>query len=758
MSDKKKTAWDDLVGGSDLPADDFTWTDGSNYGMDGFSFTQTMNEGVLNHGDQSGLAGPMIHQQSKGLSQLPDGIVSTDMEDVSFVDTDPLQITEDGIDLSTMLSEDEGALHLAAKVQEVAGLADLSWLDPTQEQDPERLPKELLPDRPPLHSLPELEDAWGVDHRTDGVYLVPNRDREAIKYEESISGPPPAVPGARPEPHDFKQSVLKAGRRIHYGHSPQDVRQGVVDALGHHASEVQGSVKRLEQDYGLAGTVFVRASLFPGIKNGRWVKELKRVVKTARYVITDDQTVATKLGMQMVSEVPWKEALAHYAPRLKAAGYRIASGDPREVLRQAFLNGPMAPKVATGHKPVVIPDADRVSTQDAQDALRASKKKAREVVPSLEKRSLKVKMGAVRAHIDKLHQAGQLTDDEAVKLATSKVAPHLIRRTAAQLVAAPMVPGMYGAGIGQPHTWNQQSARAQVMSRFTQEDVLAAQEAKVEANLQRHVRSGNLTTDEAQRIKGMGLGPHRTAQLIAAAVQHAPARRKLIAKMEEVKEFSGPRFKHHHQRTTTTGKLATEDEAFHRVAKEHGFQVIEIKKLARWARQQMSEGVMGAEFTELLKMRWASDLLRASAPIIRDLRATHEGLSGNLYVDAAAYASSKGVKGCEKAALKHRANQVRTVMAMDRCASCVHAREGQCSLYKKPLVASVGDLTGDPQALQKRAIKMADAPDAEVTASLFNPGDFNLQSPLDGAFNLDNAPDSGTLGEVLFGDGMHLGD
>lgn len=77
----KKTSWMDHLGKSDLPADDFTWTEGSNYGLDGFSYDQTLGEGLADHGDQSGMSGPITPAQSRGMSELPDGFVSKKGDD-----------------------------------------------------------------------------------------------------------------------------------------------------------------------------------------------------------------------------------------------------------------------------------------------------------------------------------------------------------------------------------------------------------------------------------------------------------------------------------------------------------------------------------------------------------------------------------------------------------------------------------------------------------------------------------------------------
>ena len=82
MSRKKATGWMDHLAESMMPNDGFTWTDGSNYGLDGFHHEQTMGEGVKNHGDLSGLSGDAVPAQTKGLSRLPDGFVADAPDDI----------------------------------------------------------------------------------------------------------------------------------------------------------------------------------------------------------------------------------------------------------------------------------------------------------------------------------------------------------------------------------------------------------------------------------------------------------------------------------------------------------------------------------------------------------------------------------------------------------------------------------------------------------------------------------------------------
>jgi len=164
---------------SQTPSDDFTFTDAANGLLDGFSFDSPYNEGVL---DNARLP------EVKGLSGLPDGVVTAEDEtlQIGFEGDIELNDETDGMDLDAMLSVEEGGEDVPEAVRKAASIVNLDWLDPTQKQDPDRLPSELRPDRPPLNSIPALEAAWGSNEPTTGTLRVPAKDREAEVYLESI--------------------------------------------------------------------------------------------------------------------------------------------------------------------------------------------------------------------------------------------------------------------------------------------------------------------------------------------------------------------------------------------------------------------------------------------------------------------------------------------------------------------------------------------------------------------------------------------
>lgn len=843
---KKNSDWTDHLGESGLPADEFTFTDGSNFGLDGYDFYTPPNEGV-----EQGARLP----EAKGLAGLPDGIVEGGSEDDDsfFMESSseggeglyldgvfedgamPTPTDHDGTLLGSMLSEDEGALPMTPQEKQAASLADLQWLDPTQKQDPDRLPKELLPDRPPLDSSPELEDAWGVDRRTDGINIIPNvTDREVAQYNESIKeGPESGLPQpASKTAEEVKDAILWAMRQSHYGADMLDIKRGLVRQLGHDARRTVKAVEIIEREHGLAGKVFVRANAFPGLKNGKWSKELKKIARTAHYVITDDDTVGKKLGMAAVSEVPWDSALSYYREWLGLAGYKVASeGDPKTILREAFLRGPEEKQHDPTPKPVVKPVV--ATEKEATEALGQAATPPTTVQGS-EDKAIDKRRKAALVKLAKWVKEDLLTQAEAQEIRQSGGTPAVMLKAAARLMQARQNKQASYAGTGEGVAQAQAERESAGASLDEREAEVTKREAgKLQKYLNRAINAGLLTSEEVGRILAINKPPAELMRLAGAAVKIGEQRRQEKLATEEAGEYDGAgavakpegnldrnargnivdnRAKElrdaalgHLNKLVKAGKIqkieaekirkacetpeqmyAAAEQLMHdrqlaqkgdyegqhfeaagqsrpapkvlddrtdriaALAKKSGQKVAEIQGLLNWSRRLMSEGTAGVELDQMLKARFSGPLLKAAAPVIKEAREIHEGLAGFLYVDAEAYASPSGVKGCKKGALKHRANGLKFVMAMDRCASCTQKNaDGYCAKYNKKLVDAPP--VADVKAYQERSIKLSEAPDHEVTASLFDPSEFALQSQLDGEVELEEDASAEVLSDILFG-------
>ena len=746
MSKKNQADWADVImAESQTPADDFTWTEGSNYGLDGFHYDQTLGEGLKNRGDQSGMAGPITPAQTSGMSDLPDGFVGdskkSDAEDLSFVDD------EEGIfDLGQMLSPEEGGIPLTASEREAASLADLAWLDPTQEQDPARLPKGLRPDQPPLNSIPELEDAWGVDRRTTGLEIVPNKDKAIADYEQSIESGLPATPGVE---KNAAWHIKKAVRLSHYGKSMQEIGRYLASALGN-TPVCKKALDIIASEHGVAGNVFVRASAFPGLRNGKWAKELKKTCRSARYVITDNPTVASKLSMQMVSEVPYRKALRQYLPHLTAAGYKVAGvgGDAKKTLQLAFLTGPKEAAHVPSTKPVHVQAHERVSAKEAREAFQNAPKQAREVIAKDDTAKARK---AVLKTVAKAHKAGLISTEDAQKLGQSKANPVAIRHTAEAIARANLMPkeATYG-GVGTKVTAHRQTGRDAAWAKLAQAELNAGQMKKAKAHVAKMVQSGQLTKTEAQRA-ATETTPEMVLKVATAFANSSGTRRVKLA-ATPTKEFDGPIIKQALQQQPKAKKLAADEQAMREASAASGIKVAEFKSMARWVRRKMSEGMAGKDLTALHRLRFASPIRTAGSGLVAMLREEHEGLSGHLYVDAAAYASKTGSKGCEAAASKHRTNQVPFVKAMSRCGSCTLANaEGVCTKYGKELLHQIPE---DASSFKAKMIQAADAPDHEVTAALFSTSEFGLGDAM--SIEMNEPATTEGIDEVFFGDGLEF--
>ena len=185
-----------------------------------------------------------------------------------------------------------------------------------------------------------------------------------------------------------------------------------------------------------------------------------------------------------------------------------------------------------------------------------------------------------------------------------------------------------------------------------------------------------------------------------------------------------------------------------------------VRGALRWIRRSMAEGFAGKDLDDLIQHRFTASLREEMAEPLQEVRAAHEGGSGFLYVDAEAYASPKGVKGCEEGALRHRANQIPAVTKMDRCGSCSLVRVVQaggfettkCGVYNKGLLA---DSSGPELERLKRAnIKVANMGDAEQTASMFvptfDPAEYSLHNANLDDVNLIEAAEHAPL-DISFG-------
>lgn len=715
MSDKKSKI--QLHSDSQIPKDLLVPTLGSNYGMDGFEdmeYGMGVLEGVLN---------PDLHPPPA----LPTGL-------------------------------NKGAdMDLTSALEDESGLADLAWLADAG-QDPER-----LPESPVDLSIPELEQAWGVDRRTNGVAVFA-QDLDAARYEESLQS---ESEGLTRSASELEEIIVRAMRRSAMGHSLKEILIEASAKAGSDSHRIAKAMRMVSDEHGLAGNVFIRASAFPGIAKGKWSSAARKATKMAKYIVVSERDFGstriqngqcTLTGKTAVQDVPWKEALQHYRPLLRVSGRNPEGDNAKHALRIAFLSEPNAPKSDGSSLPVYIQEL--VSSEEAQASIKQA---------SVHRSVVEVSEEHVRSRIASWEAAGMLSPGIARSLVESRRTPNEKLDAALMVVKAVEKKAFSGAP-------NQAVDAAQARQEARLSD-LKGRTASREQALARTAslkRSQELDKRIAMVIEQIERGA-RGAQLKAivarlipdeyapeAVRRLAPAIKKANALDEGAEQatYSGPTFERAQPQRQAV-ELTVSD-AVVKAANDAGVKVAEIRGVLRWARQNMSEGFAGKELDDLLEGRFSRSVLTASKNLIGELRQEHEGLSGFLYVDAESYASPSGISGCEKGGTKHRANQITSVLEMSKCQGCTRAQKMEdgtmkCAVYNKMLVPSETLIDPEIQQLRAANIRSVGMTDAEVTASIFTPSttydaaEYNLRNAELTDLTLDSFAETERVEQVSFG-------
>ena len=736
----------------EIPDDLLTETLGSNYGLDGYP---DMNYGM---GTLEGVLDPEFTEAPA----LPTGLAKAGAE---------------GMNLMAMMREE---------------LTNLDWLDPTQLQDPERFPK------PSYQTvIPELEEAWSVGLETDGRGIR-ERDLTTARYEESLTQDVPKKRKATAT--QMRNVVAHAMRRSAAGQDIDVIVKEALESMGEEMNRVASVLRFVREEHGLAGNVFIRASAYPGYETGKWSKALRKT--GARYVIvTQDQMRSatwiqngrcTYTGKIAVPEVPWKKALDYYKPRLELVGRKVGSGDPLVTLRAAFLSLPEK-KVAEGWYPqhsemtregflenpevrdLETPEARRAQGQlteahaqitrwaregffseGARDKILQApvfpQRKVRAAVKLIQRAKTRAFSGSTNRAAEgsrRLLDARLQGSSKRVSERQQILDDRADQKRAADQERASRPDREMDRALRQANEWLRKNPFSGAPNQGQAGDTLARearQEAKKEHTARAQAAWDQRVEEQTQKeakqaalrvIKAIksGLRGHLLQQaigrMVPADVRGITAKyiNPILQKTGALNEPEGP---------ATYKGVKFERHVAQKKASSPLFQ--EVQGALKYARQAMSEGFAGQDLDALLSRRFPEQILTAMEGPFKELRAVHEGGAGFIYVDADAYASPSGVTGCEKGALKHRANQIPAVTQMSRCVSCTLVRtleDGtrKCGVYNKVLL---DDTTGPEMDQMRRAnLKVSNMSEGEQIGSMFaqtyDPNEFGLRnSNLDG--------------------------
>jgi len=717
---------------------------GSNYMMDGF--WHDMEYGAGPKGNPA--ANPIPEPATSGMAQLPDGLmVALEIEDSPEVDFEVQHQDEEG-------AMDLEGLGIVAKMapdvdRSDVGIVDHNWLSDAY-QDPSR-----LPDKPVDNGIPELQQAWG--DRTDGIQRVDLYDRASLTYEDAMQHEEDDDPLNRDK---LAALVRMAMRRSAAGQSMQSIKQTLLDALGpKEASKIVRPVQAVEAEHGLVGNIYVRASAFPRLQHGKWAKEFKRAAKGCRYLIAtpgeDSQSCATALNLELVAspnDIPWQRELKRYAAQLQAtrqAPKTASKQDPRAYLRMWFLGASQSPRLDIESTKIrhTMP-VDTVTTAAAKKALVEFTIPHR-VVFDMQERHNKHDTEKVIKRVGAMVRAQLVTPEEAQVLLASKAPPKEILKAAAKIAMTVKkasyggaIPEVRGESISKEAAWSElrkaerhwEESHKAIRKRITQDGVKSKVRliaAQINGGMKgKHLASfirETLTQEEA----------FLASPMLTPILKKTGA---LNPKRAEVKTYEDATFTQH---------IAS--------SRELQVPVKEIRKAARWVRQQMNEGMAGPELDQLIQLRLDHKVRKAGSERIAQVRQEHEGVSGHLYVEAAAYASAEGTSGCEKGSHRHRANQLKFVMAMDRCATCVFKNaDSVCQKYNKQLIDELAPEMKDE--FQRINLASHARTDQEDTAAMFAVGqsamahanEFDLHNAALDAVDSE-APEHGVLDGIFFG-------
>jgi hypothetical protein len=766
MSDKNSTQ--NQLGNTELPSDLLTQTLGSAYGVGEYP---DMEYGM----------GVLEGVQAQEAVAVPTGLSLGSAE---------------GLDLRGLMASEE--------------LADLTWLDPTQLQDPERLPKSTNDT-----VIPELEEAWGVNRRTDGIQIV-SRDLEQARYEDSLDGD--GVSEKKASVDQMRSVVAHAMRRSAEGQDIDLVIKQALEGMGEEMGRVAAPLRRVRAEHGLAGNVFIRASAYPGYSTGKWSKQARNF--RARYIIVSQKSLdgATWIengrcqysGKIAVTEVPWKQAEEYYSRRFDrrvASEYVKWSGTPQDRLRRAFLHTPkkQAPESwlpehsdmsreaflrkevfskvesrETRHKNARAVEARGQISRWAREGLlsRSAHKKILESGASPERQvqaavslirragsqdySGTKNSGVTLAQVERrLRQGQDLSDQQRIRLeahATKLEASGAAREAARQADRA--------RALAQGQEWLRKGSFSGAPNQSQKGDLLA-QQARRQADQERvakHQKGLDRIAEDRREAEAQA-----AARKVAKVIKSGLRGRRLV---EEIKrlvpreivpraaKYIDPLLISHNALAEPEGPASYEGTRFTRTTPKQASNhetVGTVQAALRYVRKTMSEGFAGHQLDSLLTNRFSAKVLGAMSESLHGLRQAHEGGAGFLYVDAEAYASLNGVTGCQSGGLKHRANQIPAVLQMERCGECTLAQtlpDGtrKCSVYNKVLLE---DAAGSEMDQMRSAnLKVANMSDGEQTQSMFSPSydpdEFGLRnSNLEGVS--PDFPEHEKLAEIMFG-------
>lgn len=596
---------------SGLPSGDLYYTEGSNYGLDGYRFDMDYNAGVLQG---------IEHPQTVGVSSLPEDLVA---------DTGSSNLPSYGdLELDTKMASNVEAVSQMLSEK----LIDLSWLE-VEGQDLDRLPK-----NPVDLSIPELAEAWSRNREASEFPRVPGvRDLEEVRYRQSLK----ETTKKASIPKKLKNRILKeAIRESEAGISFDQIKRKALKKAGEYKDQLERGISLIKKDHGLAGNVFIRASAYPGCQNQGASSKIASNAKKAKYILKASKCEGCVLAQggnctvfkkALVNKVPWKKAKEKYASYLKALGKDLDSSlSPRESLRKAFLSEGFKEEVSSD-LPV---DIKRMETRPLKEAFENLSSLKREVqVLTKESKEKELQKEKLNQKLSSWRDRGLLSENEYGRLSQSSAPYREVLKVAASLITLKSKTGSYG---GSGNYYNNTAQTLWKMLRVneakTAQDQKAVQDRLISkaANKLRALRNANLLTQKEMEKVASHPGSLKDKLELAQAIISYKSRHKTkkAISLEEVRDYSGEGEK---AIASYDGVSISEGMENLRAAKAEKKAFEEkVNKVVKFAKAKMAEGWRGDILNLILRDKFPENLVKAAKQALR----------GKEYFDLKKYSAS----------------------------------------------------------------------------------------------------------------------
>lgn len=686
-----------------LPDGGYTLTHGSNYMLDGFQFDTEYNGGVL---EKARLP------EAKGLSALPSGMIPMDSAGQSGL--------PDGVEVDSQMDLD---LFTKESSVQLPTIIDHDWLasNPIEDFSGQRTHDEVMEmyargesGHPEANQLKTLEQSWG--RRTTGLDIVPNQ-------AEKVKARPQEEVSVLPQDLVYEK---KAFRRLAYGEP--------ISRIVEEENVSSRLAQELQREYGLNGRVYIRASDFPGLFNGRWNEVINKKCASSMFIIADSDCAFDRyLGMSVVAsvkQIPWNQVHNNLMPKLESCGVSKISSDSVSTLKQAFIDLTEG-RVISSHKTdtwfhIAPDDTEGLSLKSAMDSLSSSEIDT-PYIGTYDERVLTAKEEKLKIIASKLVSEGFIEQEIVDAVITDKTSNERKLERLYEIASKPVKSSSYEGSGSQVKAHVSEYKKEYAPLVDPNKKHTALENRKALEQTKELIRLGHVTVEEVTKLTKNKRTASSKLQAIVDYVNN---------KANKSAEYKGAEFVPHQPKTAS---VSVKDP--------------NLIKVSSWLRSKMTEGSVGNEIDQMMRARFSSELIENYSDEISETRKAHEGLSGHIYVDSEVYMTDKGSTGCDKGALVHRANNIPTVLKSANCGTCVFNSGGSCQKYAKPLIASVSEVLEDANSYQKENIRLANGSDADRTASLFvnnyDPSEFGLSS--EGTFALNESASTEQLKDVLFG-------